>query len=274
MLAKTSMLVCVVLGATLSAAHAQSEAAPSSGSPGGAADGTYQLTLPRGRVLLDAFAEINLSDGAVFEPFSLTPDVWYGATNDLTVGLVHSTLGASGFIGNVGDSLCLTGTSGNCTDVYKNVGVDARYQLKRTPGPFVWAIDGGVYAINLDPLAVAFKLGAVSRWQSKKLVLEISPSLFLGVTERDTFVKETLFLPATALYSVAPKIAVALQLGLVLPVEDAGDAYAVPLSIGGHYDVNESLTVNLAFSLPKLLAGTDPSGFDARSLTLGGTYAF
>jgi hypothetical protein len=106
--------------------------------------------------------------------------------------------------------------------------------------------------------------------------------VFIGVTNREPALtnpgalnQETVFIPATALYTVAPKIAVALQLGFVLPIEDIGNTYAIPLSIGAHYDVNESATVNLAFSLPLLITGLPAGGgLDARSLTRGGTYAF
>jgi hypothetical protein len=290
MLAKTSTLACVVLGTMfpvhLATAQAQPVVAPNGA--GSAADATYQLTLPPGRLLLEAFAEMNLSSGAVFKPFSLAPDVWYGATPELTVGLVHSGRAATGFIGTFGDSLCLTGVENGCPDVYHNVGLAARYQLPRSPGAFVWAIDGGLYASNLDPFALAIKLGVVSRWQqSEKLVVELSPSLFLGVTERDNVLnKETLYIPATAAYTVAPQTAVALQLGFVLPIEDIAEAYAIPLSIGAHREINESLTLHLTFSLPRLIAGspdevmgmpapgTLPDGLDVRTLTLGGSYAF
>jgi hypothetical protein len=266
MLAKTSTLVCAALCALLSTARAEPET-------------TAQLTLPKGRLLLDASLEINLSDGLVGKPISLSPDLWYGATDDLTVGLVHSSLGATGFIGNAGDSLCLTGTTSGCPDLYQDAGIEIRYKLK--PREFAWAVDGGLYARDFDPLQVAVKLGLAGRWEQDKLAIELSPSVFLGITKRDGDAatatpvnRETIFLPATAFYTVAPKVAVALQLGVTLPIEDLGDQYTVPLSISGHYQANESLGVNLALALPRLLAGGGQDGIDARTITLGGTYAF
>jgi hypothetical protein len=270
MLAKTSTLVCVVLGAALSTARAD-DAPPAAE----AADGTYQLTLPKGRVLLDAFVEINLSDGLEFKPVSVSPDVWYGVTDDITVGLVHSTLGATGLIGDAGNSLCLTGTGGGCGSIYPNVGADARYKLKPL-GSIVWAIDGGVYAVSTDPIAIAIKAGAVGRWQKGKLAFEAAPNLFFGVTERDSLVlynKEILNLPATVIFTVAPKISVAAQVGLSLPIEDLADFYSVSTAVAGHYDLNESVTLNAAFALPLLIAKAG-GGVDARTFTLGGTYAF
>lgn len=280
MLKKIPTLACVVVCVTLSTARAdtepetEAEAAAAPSTPGGA-----QLTLPTGRVLLDASFSFNLADGAIFKPFSLSPDLWYGATSDITVGLVHSGRAASGFIGSTGTALCLAGSAGSCADVYPGFGVDVRYRLKN--GGFAWAADGGIYVRHFDPFQLAIKVGAIGRWSSGKLAIELLPNLFFGVTNRDAAVmgtstgnKEVIDLPVTALYDVTAKIALALQVGAVLPLQATGDTYQIPLSIGGHYHVNESLNVNLAFSLPAVAGGGTNTGFDARTLTLGGTYAF
>jgi hypothetical protein len=281
MLDKTSTFVRVVLCVTFAARAASAQEATDAAGPTPGADGPIQLNLPRGRVVLDAYAEINLSSGAVFEPFSLAPDVWYGATDEITVGLVHSTKAASGFIGAVGDSLCLTGAEGGCADFYRGFGLEGRYPVKLSQ--LVAAVTGGVYARNLSPFQLAIKLGMVGRWQKDKLAVELSPNLFFGLTNRapgavgmEVFAgnQEVLNLPVTGLYTVAPKIDAALQTGLVLPFQSTGDGYAVPLSIGAHYHVNESLNVNAAFTLPALIGGGSQTGFDARTFTLGGTYAF
>lgn len=286
MLAKTTTIACVALGTLLAArAHAQpeteSEAKPPE-TPAAGAEGGDQLTLQKGRLLLDAFVEISLSTDAVFKPFSISPDVWYGVTDDITVGLIHSATGTTGFIGGVGNSLCLSGTSGGCSDFYRNVGFEARYKL--TTGGFAWAADGGLHVLRLsDPLQLAIKVGAVGRWHSGPLAVELEPNLFFGLTNRDSSTvggvvipgnQDVLDLPVTALYSITPMIAAALQVGVVLPFENTGDTYSIPLSIGGHYRVNDSLNVSLAFSLPRLVGGGSGTGADTRTLTLGGTYAF
>jgi hypothetical protein len=276
MLAKTSTILCVI-GALASTARAQPEdAEPHAEAP---ADGVDQLTLPKGRVLLDAFLEMNLSTDFAFKPVSLSPDIWYGVTDDITAGLIHSGVGRSGFIGGVGDSLCLTGTENGCSDVYNEVGVEARYKLKF--GQMAWAVNGGLFIRQFDPFQLALKVGVVGRWHSGPLAVELSPNIFFGLTNRTssgTVIvasnEEVLDLPVTGLYSVTPVIAVAVQTGVMLPFQNTGDTYAIPLSIGAHYRVNESASANLAFSLPILVGGGPLTGFDARSLTLGGAYAF
>lgn len=281
MLAKTSTCISVVLGATLAAAPARAqEPEPEAAATASATTGTDQLTLPRSRLLLDAFVGINLSSGAAFKPLSLSPDIWYGATDDITVGLIHSGVGQTGFLGAVGTSLCLTGSSNGCSDVYRGVGVDVRYKLKT--GAFAWAAGGGLYVRAFDPFQLAIKLGAIGRWTSGKMAVELAPNLFFGLTNRapDVMVvgatgnEETLNLPVTGLYALTPKASVAVQTGVQLPLQNTGDTYAIPLSIGGHFLATPDLSVNLAFSLPKLVGGGEGTGFDARVLTLGGTYAF
>lgn len=286
MLAKNTTIVGVVLGMLFAArAHAQpdpdSETKPldaAAASAGG--EGGEQLTLQKGRLVVNAYLGIGLSDGAAFKPISLSPDVWYGVTDDITAGLVHSAVGTTGFIGGVGESLCLTGSGSLCPDLYRNVGLEARYKLKMSSIAF--AVDGGVYALQIqDPRLLDIKLGAVGRWHQGPLAIEASPSLFIGLTNRSVDVAgvsvttnpDILYLPGTALYTLNPMITLAAQVGLVLPLENTGDAYAVPLSIGAFYRVTEQFNATAAFSLPRLIAASS-GGIDARSLTLGGSYAF
>lgn len=300
MLEKTTALVFAVLGASLSVARADTDSTGAGAPPMAASDsGPEQLVLPKGRLVLDAYLEINLSDQLAGKPISISPDLWYGVNDDLTVGLVHSYEGTYGFIGGnfqgangrAGSALCLTGAGNGCNgdNVYNNVGVEGRYKLKLSRPDVALAAVGGLYIDSFkDPFAFAIKVGALGRWHKDKLAVEVQPSIFIGVTNRTidsplgplagtvNYNRDLLNLPITVLYDVIPKLSVAGQVGVVLPFEDAGDTYQIPLSIGAHYTVNESLMATLALSLP-VLAGGDGNikkGIDARSVTLGGTYAF
>jgi hypothetical protein len=301
MLAKTSLLAGVVIGATLFAGRARAQTETEPEAKPHAADamgegGEEQLTLPKGRLVLNAFFEINLSDSAAFKPFSISPDLWYGATDEITVGLVHSALGTTGFMGGIGtyglgngDGLCLSGSGdGGCADVYPGFGLEGRYKLKPAFG-FTLAADGGLYVRHIsDPIELSIKIGALGRWHKDKLAVEINPSLLIGLTNRTqsetaggvtvdlTLNDDILFIPGTVLYTVAPQIDVMGQTGFFLPLEHTGDTYAIPLSVGASYHLNESVNLTLALSLPRLIASSSggQTGFDARVLTLGGNYAF
>lgn len=289
MLAKNTTIMGVVLGMLFAArAHAQpdpdSETKPLDAAAAAAGgEGGEQLTLQKGRLVVNAYLSIGLSDGAAFKPISVSPDLWYGVTDDITAAVVHSSVGTTGFMGGGGlaglggQSLCLSGSSNGCSDVYSNVAVEGRYRLKMSN--IALAVDGGVVFQHVtDPMELGIKLGAVGRWRQGQIAVEASPNVFVAITDRSvagvTVNHDILNVPGTLLYTLNPTITLAAQTGIVLPLEDTGDAYAVPLSIGAFYKVNEQLNVTAAFSLPRLIAGGSPSGIDARSLTLGGTYAF
>jgi hypothetical protein len=288
MLAKNTTIVGVVLGMLFAArAHAQPDpdsatkpldaAAASAGGEGG-----EQLTLQKGRLVLNAYLGIGLSSGNAFKPISISPDVWYGVTDDITAGVVHSGVGTTGFIGGVGESLCLSG-SDSCGDVYKNAGVEARYKLKLSGIAF--AVDGGLYSGHATDLKLLeLKAGAIGRWRQGPLAVEAAPNVLIAITDRSSSTtvggvtvttgnSDLINLPGTVLYTLNPMITLAAQSGLVLPLQNTGDAYAVPLSVGAFYKVNDQLNVTAAFSLPRLIAGSS-GGIDVRSLTLGGSYAF
>lgn len=289
MLAKNTTIVGVVLGMLLAArAHAQpdpdSETKPLDAAAAAAGgEGGEQLTLQRGRLVVNAYLAIGLSSGAAFKPISISPDLWYGVTDDITAGVVHSAVGTTGFIGGAGlggiagQSLCLSGSSNGCSDVYSNVAVEGRYRLKMSN--IALAVDGGVVFQHVtSPMELGIKLGAVGRWHQGQLAIEASPNVFVAITDRSvngvTVNHDVLNLPGTVLYTLNPTITLAAQTGLALPLEDAGSAYAVPLSVGAFYKVNEQVNVTAAFSLPRLIAGGSPSGIDVRTLILGGSYAF
>ncbi|MFT3695860.1 MAG: hypothetical protein QM831_22180 [Kofleriaceae bacterium] len=236
---------------------------------------TDGFTLSKGALSVDASLEMNLSSAAAFKPTSLSPDLWYGVSDDLTVGLVHSGTGRTGFIGVVGDSLCLTGTSNGCRHVYNNVGIDARIRISRP-----WAVDAGLYVNSIsDPFQLAGKLGISGRWVWGKMSLEATPDIFIGFTNREpnsmtgaATNTETLFVPATLSYLAADRIGLAIQMGLVLPFTDTSDTWSVPLSFAAKYAATPKFGLGLAFTFPRLIANNGTA--DARSITLGGSYAF
>jgi hypothetical protein len=240
-----------------------------------------QMTLPEGRAFVQAFFEMSMSTDAVFKPFSIAPDLWYGVNDALTVGLVHSGRAATGFLGGAGEGLCLAGTENNCAKVYNSVGVDLRYHFYRS-GDITAAADGGLFARSIDPFALALKVGMIGRWQGGSLAVELAPSLFVGLTERgddDMIVVETVAnkevfnLPITAIFAMSPQLGLALQTGVSTPFEAIGDSYLIQLAAGVQYMVSNQLFADLTFAFPQIAGGPDGTGTDARTLTLGFGYA-
>jgi hypothetical protein len=87
--------------------------------------------------------------------------------------------------------------------------------------------------------------------------------------------KESLAVPVSIVYGLNDKVGLLGQLSLAMPFEDAGDLYAVGFAVGGNYALNKQLSLELIFALPLVLTGIeDAGGVDARTITLGGAYAF
>jgi len=277
----TRLTTIVVASALVGAGVARADVSASGTVDANAQTGQSQtpnsLVMPKGSLLLDGFVEMDLSKGEAFHAVSISPDLWYGVTDDLTLGLVHSTTGATGFIGGIEDSICIGQA---CEHVYPDVGLDARYRLARP-----LALDVGLYALDTNPFQLAVKLGIAGRWAWGKLSLESQLSLFIGLTNREPAPEmppptvppgvntEELLLPITVAYLVVPRVDIALQPGLVLPFTQTGSTWAIPLSLAVRFAATPRFGIGLAFSFLDLIGGGN-SGADARSLTLGGTYAF
>ncbi|HWM88493.1 MAG TPA: hypothetical protein VNO33_21705, partial [Kofleriaceae bacterium] len=129
----------------------------------------------------------------------------------------------------------------------------------------------------------ALKVGATGRWQSSSLAVELAPSIFAGLTEREPDVEggvavgtnnqEVLYLPVTAIYALSAQLGLAGQLATTVPFNETGDTWLLGLSVGAQYMVNEQIMADLAFTLPALAGGPDGTGADLRVITLGVGYA-
>ena len=234
------------------------------------------MTLPKGAWVINGFIEMNLGTGQAFKPVSITPDGWYGVDDKLSVGLVHSSIAMTGFVGAVvGDSICVTGVNNGCLKPYKTVGGLARYRLQ---APYV--IEGGLVVSNTQPFSLDLKLGGGGRWRFKKYTIEVQPNLLIALTQRVTDKmltaphSERLNVPATGGFAATPKLELEAQLGFSVPFNKAGDYFTIPFAIGGRYVHNAHLSIGLMFALPALIrGGALGGGFDVRTLTLGVSYA-
>jgi hypothetical protein len=233
-----------------------------------------RMTLPEGRVLVQGFIQMSLSSELVLKPVSLSPDVWYGLTEDLSIGLAHSSSGSGGFYGGSNNSLCLTGENNGCPEVYHNAALLGRYSLLDTGVGL--AAQGGLVVSNLDPLFLGVQLGVVGRWEMAPIAVVFQPSIYLGISEREAGNTEALALPVAAMFDVMPELAVGLQTGVALRFDDIGNTWVVPVSLGGRYAIMPGVWAELVFSLPAVVQGadTETGAFDTRTLTLGGGTVF
>lgn len=244
-----------------------------------------RMTLPGGKFYVNAVVETNLASGAAGKPISLAPDLWYGASDKLTLGLVHSSRGATGFLTGFVNGLCFRGGDGGpCAaglgKIYTTVGGEARIAISE--GGFALALPIGLYASAFQPeVVLSAKIGLIGRWQAGAIALELQPALFAGITQRKIDVggmkvsnnEDRFGLPLTLFYQLSPAFALAAQTGVTLVVEHAKDTYQVPVALGIAWWATPKLSVDLAFGLAAVVdANSMTKAFDSRNLTLGVGY--
>jgi len=239
---------------------------------GGTAPG---MTLPKGGIVIHALVEVNMSADFVGKPFSIAPDIWYGVSDKLTVGLSHSSWAATGFFGGVGEGLCLAGEDNGCYKVYNNLGLEAVYGVKEDASMSL-AATGGLEIPALatpgadgDIMLMGIKLGVKGEYRTGKIGIQFEPNLYSGATERDAGNKEKLFIPVGAMYSVDAKLHAGVQTGIAGPLDGFGDAYTVPFSFGAYYMVSPKIAAGGVFSFLNLAGKNSSADYRSLSLILG-----
>lgn len=231
--------------------------------------GAPGLTTPAGKIKVSVGLGVNLSKESVAKPITITPDIFYGVSDKLEVGLAHSGYAITGFWGDssLGGGLCLTGEENGCGKLYDGpVGLLARFGVM--DGPTQLAVDAGLVIAQLsDPMLMGLKVGVRGRHMAGNLIIGFAPNIYIGVTERD-FNKEQLNIPVEIGFMVNEQLGVGLQTGLSGPLDGLGDFYRIPLSIGGAFMVNDNLSVGAAFTLHRVAGFEGPGAADIRGLNL------
>jgi hypothetical protein len=221
------------------------------------------LTAARGMLEVSGNVEISFSSERIFEPISIAPDLYFGVTDDLTLGVTHSAASLS-LIG-AGNGLCLSGRSRGCPDFYNNINLEARYQLPEF-GRMDIVLQGGFLVQDFNPFASMLRLGGFLRWTTGTLSVQSNPWIGIALTERDLY-STLVNIPVHAAFQFSPRLAAILGTGINGTVEDASDFWLIPLSFGVLYAVTNTLDVGATFGFPGV-AGSAIATTDARALNL------
>jgi hypothetical protein len=182
---------------------------------------------------------VSLSADAVGKPIFAAPDVAYGVTHSITVGLTHLT------------GLCLTGTSGRCPKAYNDVGLEATVGILRAETASLAAHVGFAFA-SFDPLIGGAVGGARLRVGAGKVAVVLDPTIYVGALGRDELYltgglndgpKETLHVPVEVQVQATPTLAAIVASGVDGPLDGFGDRYVVPVGVGATYAVTRRLDV-------------------------------
>jgi hypothetical protein len=219
--------------------------APATAGPG--------LTLPEGGVNATVTLELDASSDRFADTASVAPDLAAGVTEHLTLALIHSTFGRTGFRGVAGAGICATDT---CADTYDNAGLEALYSLRR--GALAIAANGGVHATSFERDFYVAKLGAKLRYGAGRATLAALPSVTVALTERDAMApnRDRLWLPVSATFAIAHGLSLGASTGLKGPLDDTfGDGFEIAAGVLATYTHSPRLTLGASWVHGKLLGG-------------------
>lgn len=187
--------------------------------------------------------EIELAPRQFAKPWSLAPDVWFGATPRLTLGLIHSNASVSR-IGR-GASFCFEHTIFGCQRTYRNAGLDVRYAL-RDDGSLAVAARGRFLIRDVDPAwKPAVTLGALVRWSRGRIALTSDPYLRIGLANTDLGNRAALFLPVVFSLNIVERVAVNLHTGYDSDLAVWHDGFHIPLALSTRGRITDTVEVGV-----------------------------
>jgi hypothetical protein len=211
------------------------------------------ITLAKGMLEIRGNIGVGLSKGATAKAVLIAPDIYYGVSDKLSIGLVN------------GNGICL-GSKENCPGgkVFNDIGVDSIFAF--LTGSLNVGSHVSVVAATLDPkVLLRANVGVLGQKTIGKINILFDPSIGIGLTERD-FNKESIAVPLEVDFQATPKLAVSLFTGIGGPLDGFGDAYAIPVGVGALFGMNNKMDFGGAFTFSNL-AGKGGSA-DFRGLSV------
>ncbi len=217
------------------------------------------LTLAAGMVEFSGdTVRANMASGAIGDPVSLAPDIYYGVSRKFTVGVTHDR------------GVCLAGDA--CGNVYNDVGLDLIYGIMYG-GSLQVAFRGGASTSDFDPFTLGVDVGIIGRLDLGNLALVFQPTLYEGILEREAR-EAVLTMPVALQFQINKQSAVFASSGLIGNLTDLGDTYQIPMGAGAMFAINNRFDFGAEFRFTNLLGkrpadpttGNTPGRTDAREL--------
>jgi hypothetical protein len=222
---------------------------------------------PKGMLSARLILAVEMSDSLVGKPISLAPDIYYGVSDVLQLGLVHT--GPMGWQSRPGLGLCLTGEDNGCPDVYDNIGFDVMYGLAFA-GALHLSAHGTLYVASFDPSTLLLAVGAAGKYHvNDDVSLYFDPQLGIALSDRDVN-DDALFVPLELQFQAGAPNTLKLLTGFSGSLSEFGDTLQIPVGLGVVRNVTEHVDVGARFSFDNLL-GKQFDGVgraDTRSLAL------
>lgn len=187
--------------------------------------------------------EANLAPLQVGSPASLAPDLWYGITPDLTVGVIHSdaSIDRVPVFFEPGETICIRLETVSCPRHYHGSGVDGLYAIER--GPLEVALHARFLIRDVDPIKPALTLGSTLRWRHRWLSIVGDPFVQLGLANTAAGNRAELWLPVTFAFAPIARASLELHTGYNTDLAVWNDGYYVPVLVRVRGRVTEQLDV-------------------------------
>lgn len=261
-------LVGCFLGSLATSAFAQNSdnVSPVSSAP----DGQYAVMRgvqgPAGMLAVRLLLDVNMSADNIGKPISLAPDLYYGVTDKLQIGLLHD--GPMGWQARPGLGLCLTGKDNGCPKVYDNIGFDMMYGLAF--GALHLSAHGSLFVSSFDPSTTSLALGVAGKVHvSERVAVLFDPKIGIALSDRGTN-DDALYIPLELEYQLGAPTTFKVLSGISGAWSKLGDTYQAPLGLGLVQNLTTHVDLGARFSFDNLL-GQQPQGVgraDTRSLAI------
>jgi hypothetical protein len=195
--------------------------------------------LPHGAIDARLSIEASLNARRVADPISLAPDVWYGASDQVTVGVITSGDALPRI--QVGDGLCH-----GCDRLYDNLGLDLRVAWS----PRV-AFESQLVLRSFDPWKPSWRPGLRVHLARGAFAFDAAPQLWLGLANVDRGNADELSVPVWGRVFFW-RAEAWLYTGVRGELAGFGEKYAIPVALGFALDVHDT-AVGLQAGAPELL---------------------
>jgi hypothetical protein len=203
------------------------------------------LVLPRGELELRLSIEASLATRARARPLSYAPDAYYGVTDDVTVGVIHSSQSVDRI--GTGTTFCVREQRFRCDRLYRGSGLDARWAWR--PG-VAW--HARLLVRDVEPVKPAVTLGAALRWTHGRYAVTGDPYLQLGLANTDAGNRTVVVLPVYVSAALGAG-RIALHPGIDGELATWRDGWHVPLAALAELAPARAISFGVEVGFPSLL---------------------
>lgn len=194
------------------------------------------LTAAKGQIEVNADLVMNLSKELAFKPAGLAPDIFYGATDKVSVGVEH------------GIGICFVGKDNGCAEVYNEFALALKYAFKQ--GPFNAAAYGAFQLAGLagdGDIAFSARVGGIAHLRSGKVGATGAFIVNVPIDPRADKGNESFVLPVEGQIQASPQFAIRIILGFNGPFEGLSKAFQVPFGFGVLFALNRKIDIKGEF---------------------------